>query len=52
MRDAPDGPFSTNILWSRAIEEGRLFGHAFAGKWFEVGEPTAIKPTEAALAHG
>jgi MurNAc alpha-1-phosphate uridylyltransferase len=24
LRDAPDGPFSTNVLWSRAIEEGRL----------------------------
>ena len=23
LRDAPEGPFSTNILWDRAIEEGR-----------------------------
>lgn len=49
MRDAPEGPFSTNILWTRAIEEGRLFGHQFSGEWFEVGEPSAIGPTEAAL---
>jgi len=26
LRDAPAGPFSTNVLWNRAIEEGRLFG--------------------------
>ncbi len=32
LRDAPEGPFSTNVLWSRAIEEGRLFGVAFTGK--------------------
>lgn len=49
LRDAPEGPFSTNILWSRAIEEGRLFGAAFTGSWFEVGTPESIAPTEKAL---
>ncbi len=49
LRDAPEGPFSTNVLWSRAIEEERLYGMAFTGQWFEVGTPEAIKPTEAAL---
>jgi len=52
LRDAPDGPFSTNLLWSRAIEEGRLFGLVHEGDWFEVGSPEAIAPTEAALASG
>ena len=46
LRDAPEGPFSTNVLWSRSIEEGRLFGISHMGLWFEVGEPSAIKPTE------
>jgi len=50
LREAPEGPFSTNVLWDRAIEEGRLFGVAFTGLWFEVGDPQAIPPTEAALA--
>ena len=49
LRDAPEGKFSTNILWSRAIEEGRLFGAVFTGLWFEVGTPEAIAPTEEAL---
>ncbi len=49
LRDAPEGPFSTNVLWNRAIEEGRLFGISHMGEWFEVGEPGAIKPTEEAL---
>ncbi len=52
LRDAPDGAFSTNVLWSRAIEEGRLYGAAFHGEWFEVGDPQAIAPTEAALTGG
>ena len=50
LREAPHGPFSTNVLWTRAIEEGRLYGTAFTGEWFEVGDPQAIAPTEAALA--
>ena len=49
LRDAPDGKFSTNVLWSRALEEGRLYGLPFTGKWFEVGTPQAIGPTEDAL---
>ncbi len=52
MREAPEGAFSTNLLWNRAIEEGRLFGASFTGHWFEVGTPEAIAPTEAALRRG
>lgn len=46
LRDAPEGPFSTNVLWSRAIGEGRLYGISHTGLWFEVGDPGAIRPTE------
>ena len=49
LRDAPEGAFSTNVLWDRAIEEGRLFGLVHTGEWFEVGEPAAIGRTEAWL---
>ncbi len=52
LRDAPEGPFSTNLLWTRAMEEGRLFGLSHTGLWFEVGDPAAIAPTEAALSRG
>lgn len=52
LRDAPEGKFSTNILWNRAIEEGRLYGVSFTGAWFEVGTPQAIAPTEDALKRG
>lgn len=45
MRDAPEGAFSTNVLWQRAIEEERLYGLSHTGLWFEVGEPSAIAPT-------
>lgn len=49
LRDVPDGPFGTMVLWKRAIEEGRLFGTSYQGMWFEVGSPAAIAPTEAVL---
>jgi MurNAc alpha-1-phosphate uridylyltransferase len=52
LREPPEGPFSTNVLWDRAIGEGRLYGAVFSGQWFEVGDPQAIAPTEAALAGG
>lgn len=52
LRDAPEGPFSTNVLWNRAIEEERLYGANFTGQWFEVGTPEAIAPTEEALRRG
>lgn len=52
LRDAPEGAFSTNILWDRAIEESRLYGLVFTGKWYEVGTPQAIRPTEEALRGG
>lgn len=52
LRDAPQGPFGTMLLWERAIAEGRLYGLSFTGLWFEVGTPQAIRPTEEALAGG
>ena len=52
LRDAPEGPFSTNLLWDRAIAEGRLYGTTFTGEWYEVGDPDAVASTEAALTRG
>ena len=52
LRDAPEGKFSTNILWDRAIEEGRLFGAAFTGRWIEVGRPEHIARAESELRRG
>jgi MurNAc alpha-1-phosphate uridylyltransferase len=52
LRDAPSGPFSTNILWDRAIAEGRCFGAVHSGLWFDVGTPAAIRATETALRDG
>lgn len=46
---APAGKFSMNLLWDRAIGQGRLFGIAHTGRWLHVGTPDAIPLAEAAL---
>lgn len=48
----PEGPFSTNLFWDRAIEAGRAYGQAHQGLWFDVGTPAAIGRTEAMLLDG
>ena len=52
IADAPEGAFSTNLFWNRAIETGRAWGIVHQGLWFDVGTPAAIGETEAALADG
>lgn len=47
--DGPDGPFSTNLIWDRLIEKGRLFGHRMSGVWMHVGAPDDLAEAEAFL---
>ena len=47
--DAPDGAFSMNLLWNRAIAAQRVYGLVHEGLWFDVGTPPAIGKTEAIL---
>lgn len=47
--ELPDGPFSTNLLWNRAIESGRCYGATHQGLWFDVGAPANIAKTERIL---
>ncbi|MEO1694512.1 MAG: nucleotidyltransferase family protein [Pseudomonadota bacterium] len=49
--DAPDGPFSLNVVWDRALVRGRLYGVAMAaGTWMHVGTPEAVADAERRLA--
>lgn len=52
IADWPEGPFSLNHFWNRAIAAGRAFGLVHHGLWFDVGSPGAITRTEAILADG
>jgi MurNAc alpha-1-phosphate uridylyltransferase len=46
---APDGAFSLNKMFDRAIESGRLFGARLDGVWINVETPQAVALAENAL---
>jgi MurNAc alpha-1-phosphate uridylyltransferase len=48
--DTPEGAFSLNNLFDRAIENGKLFGMQMDGLWLHVGTPEAIIDAERAIA--
>lgn len=47
---APQGAFSLNRLWDRAIDEGRLYGIRLDGRWMHVGTPQSLAEAEALIA--
>lgn len=49
-RELPEGPFSTNLIWNRLIEEGRAFGWRMRGTWMHVGAPDDLEEAEEYLA--
>jgi len=44
--EGPDGPFSTNLIWDKAIERGRLFGLRMEATWMHVGTPDDLADAE------
>jgi N-acetyl-alpha-D-muramate 1-phosphate uridylyltransferase len=48
--DTPQGAFSLNIVFDRAIVAGRLYGMPLDGQWLHVGTPDAIAAAEERLA--
>jgi MurNAc alpha-1-phosphate uridylyltransferase len=50
---SPDGAYSVNILWDRAIEQGRLAGIRHDGEWYHVSTPQHLREVERELGfHG
>jgi len=47
--EAPGGVYSLNVLYDRALANGRLFGLVHDGEWFHVGTPEARDETESWL---
>jgi MurNAc alpha-1-phosphate uridylyltransferase len=50
--DTPEGPFSLNRVYDRALAAGRLYGLRHDGTWYHVGTPEDLERVEAALAPG
>jgi len=49
FKDAPDGPFSMNVLYDKAMEAGRLFGVVHDGEWFHIGTAEGLDEAETFL---
>lgn len=43
---APEGAFSLNLLWDRAMAKGRLYGLRLDGTWMHIGTPRALADAE------
>ncbi|MDO9708041.1 nucleotidyltransferase family protein [Paracraurococcus lichenis] len=52
VRDVPEGPFSLNILYDRAIDSGRLYALVHDGVWFHLSTPPDLDRAEAAMQAG
>lgn len=50
FHDTPEGAFSLNLLFDRAIANGRLHGLRLDGEWLHVGTPGAIADAQAHIA--
>jgi MurNAc alpha-1-phosphate uridylyltransferase len=49
LNDTPEGAFSLNRVWSRAIAAGRAYGVRMDGVWMHVGTPAALADAERCL---
>jgi N-acetyl-alpha-D-muramate 1-phosphate uridylyltransferase len=52
VEDAPEGPFSTNLVWDRMLAAGRLFGVVHEGGWADVGTPEGLDAATAMVEAG
>ena len=47
--NAPDGPFSTNLIWNELLKNGRLRAVTYPGRWVDVGTPDGLARAEASV---
>ncbi len=48
--NTPDGAFSSNVVYDKALAAGRCFGLVHDGRYFHIGTPGALKDAEPAIA--
>jgi MurNAc alpha-1-phosphate uridylyltransferase len=49
FKNAPEGRFSLNLLWDKALAKGKLYGMRLDGRWMHVGTPEALAEAETAF---
>ena len=50
FRGAPEGPFSTNVIWNELLAKHRLRAAVYPGRWVDVGTPEGLEAADAELA--
>lgn len=50
--ETPDGSFSMNRVFERALNEDRLKGVLLNARWFHIGDPAALDEADTALGNG
>ena len=50
FQNAPEGAFSMNFLWDKALKSGRLYGYIHEGEWFHISKPEDLKKYEPLVA--
>ncbi|MEM1277567.1 MAG: nucleotidyltransferase family protein [Pseudomonadota bacterium] len=50
--DAPEGPFSTNVIWDRLIRRRQLWAAVYDGAWVDVGTPDGLALANALVKDG
>lgn len=51
FENCPQGKFSLNVLWDKAIAAGRVHGMRLEGTWMHVGTPEDVREAEERLRH-
>ena len=46
LKEVKQDCFSLNVIYDKAMEEGRLYGHVFKGTWMHIGSPEAVLDAE------
>mgnify|MGYP000252352619 CR=1 FL=1 len=46
FKGVPEGPFSLNAVYDKALEKGRLHGVLHDGEWFHIGTPEGLAEAE------
>lgn len=50
FQNAPEGPFSMNLLWDEALRNGRLYGYIHEGECFHISTPEDLQKYEPIVA--
>ena len=52
FEDTPNGSFSLNVVYNKALEKGRLKGFVHQGDWYHISTPSDVEKMNTLFEHG